>query len=73
VPLLDLSPTGLKISAGQELDLETVLLVDVLPGQTLRARVKWCRPEDENFLIGAEWESPITFDEVWKIRSSTDA
>jgi hypothetical protein len=69
VPLLDLSPTGLKIAAGQELDNAAVLLVEVAPGRVLNAHVKWCRPVEGNFHIGAEWSQRISIDDVWKIRS----
>ncbi|MBY0588664.1 PilZ domain-containing protein [bacterium] len=69
VPLLDLSPTGLKITAGQELDQEAVLIVEVAPGRILQAAVKWCKAADDNFHIGAEWTERISIDDVWKIRS----
>jgi hypothetical protein len=69
VPLLDLSPTGLKISAGQGLDAETTLFVEVSPGRTLKASVKWSRADEENFHIGAEWHDRLSIDDVWKIRS----
>ncbi len=69
VPLLDLSPTGLKISAGQGLDADTTLLVEVSPGRTLKASVKWSRAEEENYHIGAEWHDRLSIDDVWKIRS----
>jgi hypothetical protein len=72
VPLLDLSPTGFKIAAGEELEEESVLLVEVAPGQTLRASVKWCRPAQGNFHIGAEWNDRLSIDDVWKIRSTSE-
>lgn len=73
VPLINISPTGLQLSVGQDVDPETTLLIEVAAGKSLRAMVRWCREDGENRLLGAEWETPITFDEVWKIRSDFES
>jgi hypothetical protein len=65
---MNISPTGLQISTGREVDVNSSLFVEVLPGRILKANTKWSREDDGNYLIGAEWETPISFDEVWRIR-----
>lgn len=73
VPLTNISPTGLQIAAGDAIDPDSILLVEVLPGRVLKAVARWARKESGNVLIGAEWEYPLSFDEVWKIRSDYES
>lgn len=69
VPLMNISPTGLQISTGRPVEVNESLYVEVLPGRILKATTKWAREDDGNYLIGAEWETAIPFDDVWRIRT----
>jgi hypothetical protein len=71
VPLVNLSPTGLQLCLGGPVAPGTSLAVEALPGKLLLATVRWSREEDGDYQVGAEWDSPLTPDEVWKIRSET--
>lgn len=71
VPLVNVSPTGLQLCVGGPVAPGTALDVEALPGKVLRATVRWSREEEGDYQVGAEWESPLTPDEVWKIRSET--
>ena len=73
VPLMNISPTGLQISTGREVEVNDAMFVEVLPGRILKAVTKWAREDDGNYLIGAEWEAAISFDEVWRIRSEYES
>jgi len=73
VPLMNISPTGLQISTGRPLDVNDSLYVEVLPGRILKATIKWSREDDGNYLIGAEWEAAIPFDDVWRIRTEYES
>lgn len=68
IPLVDVSPTGLRLIVGEPLEEGTVLVIDVLPGMALHAVARWSRDDEGDFLLGAEWQSPIDPDLVWKIR-----
>lgn len=69
VPLVNVSPTGLQLSAGESVEPGTRLVIEALPGRDLGAIVRWSREESGDFLVGAEWETPLSFDDVWKIRT----
>ena len=69
VPLINISTTGLQISAGQAVESGLPLYVEVMPGEILTATIRWSRQDGEDFLVGAEWSEPISFEQVWRIRS----
>jgi hypothetical protein len=70
--LQNVSPTGLQLSLDRLLEEGTELSVEVLPTKTLAAVVRWARPADnqnDGFVIGAEWQTPLHYDDVWLVRS----
>lgn len=72
VPLVNISPTGLQISVGEHVETGTRIIIEVLPQQERTATIRWSREDDGDYLLGAEWDTPLTFDDVWKIRSGDE-
>lgn len=68
VPLINVSATGLQLCVGESVETESPLWVRVLPGRELEATVRWSRAEDGDWIIGAEWTTPLNIDDVWKTR-----
>lgn len=69
LPLVDVSPTGVKLAADEEVAVGTQIQIEVLPGEQFEATVRWCRREADHWVFGAEFLNRLAYDQVWKIRS----
>lgn len=67
--LLNISPSGLQLALPCAFSEGAHLEVEALPERLLSAVVKWSKPAEDHFVIGAEWDEPITIEEVWQVRA----
>jgi hypothetical protein len=67
--LLNISPTGLQLAVDQVLANGASIEVDALPDRMLLAIVKWSKQMEDHVVLGAEWDAPISIDDVWKVRA----